>query len=229
MLPASLFFAAWACVVGVPRESAPQKAPHPVQTVLTRLQKTYRAKTFQADFSQVYTDAVLGPKPAESGKLCASGDGRVRFDYAAPHTKQFVFDGNDAYFYEPDAAQVTVIEGFGEGPVAQAMALLWGQGALHKAFSAKACSQDCPAVGQDEQAFTLTPVAQMPGVQRIHLVVDKTRYEVHRTQLIDPLGNKTLYSLENRRLGQAMGKDTFVFAMPEGMSVLRTTLDGPNP
>jgi outer membrane lipoprotein-sorting protein len=64
----------------------------------------------------------------------------------------------------------------------------------------------------------------MAGVERIDLVVDVQRFEVVQTVLTDPLGNQTRYQLSHRVLGQPMNGKAFAFAVPEGVSVLRTRL-----
>ena len=192
--------------------------------LLTRVQKTYRGKSVQADFCQIYTDAVVGQRPAERGTLQASGDGRVRFDYVTPTAKHFVFDGNTAYFFEPEAAQVTIMEQFADGPAARTMALLWGEGALSSTFQSAWCSHKCPSTAAHQRALTLTPLAPMAGVERIDLVVNVKSFEVEATVLTDPLGNQTRYQLTHRLLGKPLGGKPFEFAVPEGVSVLRTRL-----
>jgi outer membrane lipoprotein-sorting protein len=192
--------------------------------LLARVQKTYHHKSVRADFCQTYTDAVVGPRPAERGTLQAAGDGRVRFDYVTPTAKHFVFDGNTAYFFEPEAAQVTVMEQFADSPAARTMAMLWGEGAPQSIFQSAWCSQKCPPTAAHERALILTPLAPMAGVERIDLVVDVQRFEVVQTVLTDPLGNQTRYQLSHRVLGQPMNGKAFAFAVPEGVSVLRTRL-----
>ena len=192
--------------------------------LLRRVQKTYRGKSVQADFCQIYTDAVVGQRPAEQGTLQASGNGRVRFDYVAPTAKHFVFDGNTAFFFEPEAAQVTIMEHFADGPAARTMAILWGEGTLSSTFQSAWCVQNCPATTAHQRALTLTPLAPMAGVERIDLVVDVKNFEVAQTVLTDPLGNQTRYQLAHRVLGKPLEGKRFEFAVPEGVSVLRTRL-----
>ena len=197
--------------------------------VLADLQRTYRGRSFAANFSQTYIDGVLGPRPPERGRLQAAGDGRVRFEYLEPTAKQFVYDGHSAFFFEPEAAQVTVIEQFASGPMATTMGFLWGQGTLSSAFSATLCRHDCPKVGPGEVALVLTPVGPMAGVQRVVLVVQEPAHEVSRTVLTDPLRNHTEYALTKRRLGVPIDEHVFAFVIPQGLSVLRTTPDGALP
>jgi len=199
----------------------PPMAPN---ALLAQVQKTYHGKSVRADFCQTYTDAVVGERPPERGTLQASGDGRVRFDYQQPHTKHFVFDGNTAYFFEPEAAQVTIMEQFADGPAARTMAFLWGEGALSSTFASAWCTQKCPQTAAHERAVSLTPLAPMAGVERIDLVVNVKSFEVEQTVLRDPLGNQTRYQLTHRVLGKPLGQKPFEFVVPEGISVLRTRL-----
>lgn len=228
--PSVIATAAGRPAVAAPSQtSAASKDAASAAQILANLQKTYRGRTFTAQFSQTYTDAILGPKPAEQGRLQAAGDGCVRFDYLEPTAKQFVYDGNSAYFYEPEAAQVTVIERFATGPLATTMGFLWGQGTLSTAFNATLCRKGCPKLGPGEVALVLTPKKAMAGVQRVVLVVQEPAHEVSRTLLTDPLRNETEYALTERRLGAAIAADVFSFVVPPGLSVLRTSPDGAMP
>lgn len=204
--------------------AAPAAKPVSAAQVLGQVRKTYHGKSVQADFTQTYIDSVVGPRPSEAGELKASGDGRVRFEYLAPEHKHFVFDGKDAFFYEPEAAQVTILEQFAAGPAAQTMAFLWGEGALADTFAAQLCAMHCPAHQPYEVALTLTPQRPMAGVQRIDLVIDGRSFEVHETVLTDPLNNRTRYVLDHRTLGAKIDAKTFTFVVPQGVSVLRTQL-----
>ena len=74
--------------------------------------------------------------------LWAKPDGRVRWSYLDPVRKDFVFDGEAAYFYEPENAQVTVFERFQDSPLANAVQFLWGQGDIEATFDVGSGSFD---------------------------------------------------------------------------------------
>lgn len=213
----------WATAAAKPKPPTPQaKAQLTPAAWLQGVQRAYRNKSVQATFEQTYTDAVTGPRATERGTLLASGDGRVRFDYAEPHSKHFVYDGNSAYFYEPEAAQVTVMARFGAEPAAQTMAFLWGDGPLTTAFVSALCRSGCPETTAQEGCLTLTPVQPMPGVERVDLVIDAKSFEMVQTVVTDALGNRTRYLLTARTLGAPVPAERFRFVVPKGVSVLHT-------
>ncbi|MEK7704525.1 MAG: outer membrane lipoprotein carrier protein LolA, partial [Myxococcota bacterium] len=77
------------------------------QSLATDMAAAYkRGGDFSADFTQTYTDKLRGKSRTESGNLWVKADGRVRWSYTKPESKDFVFDGQQAYFYEPENAQV---------------------------------------------------------------------------------------------------------------------------
>lgn len=199
-----------------------QIAPQTPAAWLKGVQQAYHGKSVSATFSQTYTDAITGPRPTETGTLLASGDGRVRFDYAEPHKKHFVFDGNSAYFYEPEAAQVTIMARFGHEPAAQTMAFLWGEGHLTTAFKSALCTSQCPTTDKHQGCLTLTPIEAMAGVERVDLVIDGKSFEMVQTVVTDALGNRTRYALTQRTLGAPIDHKRFEFVVPPGVSVLHT-------
>lgn len=202
-------------------------APTP-QALLAQVQRAYAQQgDFQAQFTQAYVDALSGRSRQERGKMWVKADGRVRFAYQTPEAKDFVFDGNTAYFYEPANAQVTLFEHFADSPMAQAMQFLWGQGALSRLFDVAACPADratapaCPNVEPGEQVVVLRPRQPLPTVEHVALVVDAQGTRVRRSIVYDALHNQTRYTFDDVQFGQAIDAARFTFVIPSGVSVLR--------
>jgi outer membrane lipoprotein-sorting protein len=215
------FAAAWP-----PRLAAAQPTP---QTLLAQVQRAYAdGGDFEARFTQTHLDALSGRSRQESGQMWVKADGRVRFAYRAPEPKDFVFDGNTAYFYEPQNAQVTIFEHFADSPAAQAMQFLWGQGSLTQLFDVATCTpptaevpEVCPEVGPHEQAVQLRPRQQLPTVEHVALVIDTQAHRVRRSVVYDPLHNQTRYAFEELRFVAPLAANRFAFTIPSGVSVLR--------
>ncbi len=192
---------------------------------LAKVQATYKnAGDVTAKFEQAYVDKVRGARKVESGEMWAKKDGKVRWSYQKPVRKDFVFDGKQAYFYEPENSQVTVFDRFQDSPVASAMRFLWGQGDLVKSFTPAACDAKCIA-GGDAVSILLTPKEPIAAVERIQLDTDSASGRVRRSIVVDPLGNRTEYVFKDLDLAAKVADAKFAFSIPAGVSVLHANAD----
>jgi outer membrane lipoprotein-sorting protein len=237
MKPTRLGVRLWAfvcvlvCIPVIGRAAPPAKAGAASLTpdaVLQQVQKAYAKQgDFTAHFAQSYIDKLSGRHRDESGQMWVKADGRVRFAYQKPEPKDFVFDGNQAFFYEPDNAQVTVFEQFADSPIAQAMQFLWGQGQISQLFAASVCppragdKELCPPAAAGELVVQLVPRSPLPTVHHVALVVDAASWRVVRSVVYDPLENQTIYRFDKLSAGEPIAAKTFAFEIPSGVSVLR--------
>jgi chaperone LolA len=195
-------------------------APEPV--ALTKLQAHYsKAGNFSAKFTQTYIDSLRGKKRQERGELWVSQDGRVRWMYEQPARKEFVYDGDAAYFYEPENSQVTVFEHFRQTQLSTAMQFLWGQGDIAKNFTAFPCKLLCDArINKEDSIVELTPKENIPSVSRVALVIS-AKGELEKTVMLDALSNRTEYAFDNFKFNIPVDKQKFIFKVPSGVAVLR--------
>src|SRR5689334_15415492 len=97
----SMFLALSFCLALAPDPSAEPKR------IIERVQATYKAGgDLTASFKQTHVQKLLGKKKVETGHVWAKKDGRVRWTYDQTPSKEFVYDGKQAIFYEPENAQV---------------------------------------------------------------------------------------------------------------------------
>lgn len=191
---------------------------------LRGVQERYDAGgNLSAEFEQVYVDKLRGARKPETGVLWATEDGRVRWSYRKPVRKDFVYDGEKAYFYEPENAQVTVFENFQDTPLWSAMQFLWGQGKLTRVFAVSFCEQDCGEPSAAQAVLQLVPKDPIPNVSRALLLVDKKKRLVRTSIVFDALGNRTEYHFANLSFGKAIADAKFEFEIPDGVSVLRAS------
>lgn len=205
-------------------------APLDPAAVVARVGATYRAGgDMTAQFTQTYTDKLRGKTRVESGQMWVKKDGRVRWSYQQPEHKDFVFDGNVAYFYEPDNAQVTLFEHFKDSPIAQALQFLWGQGEVQKIFTIGPCEKDCPTDLEGKAiAVQLTPKRALPSVNHVVMRIDANAYVVQSSTVVDPLGNKNVYAFSKAQFGAKLDDAKFDFTPPTGVSILRAPdMSGP--
>ena len=199
-------------------------APADVSKLVERVQSTYDSKTdISAGFTQTYVDSLRGSKREETGRLWAKSDGRVRWTYVKPVRKDFVYNGQVAYFYEPESAQVTVFEDFQQSQVSQALRFLWGQGDLRESFEIQACTVECRRASEGETVLVLWTKTPIATVDKILLVVRQSTATVVRSVVLDPLGNETTYMLSDFDKTKVLDERLFDFKIPEGVSVLKAS------
>ena len=197
-------------------------APADLSKLVERVQATYDSKTdISAGFTQTYMDSLRGTKREETGRLWAKSDGRVRWTYVKPVRKDFVYNGQVAYFYEPESAQVTVFEDFQQSQVSQALRFLWGQGDLRESFEIQGCSVECRRAKPGETVLVLWTKTPIATVDKILLVVRESSATVLRSVVLDPLGNETSYVLSDFDKTKVLDERLFDFKVPEGVSVLK--------
>ena len=198
--------------------------PADLSKLVERVQATYDSKTdISASFTQTYMDSLRGSQREESGRLWAKSDGRVRWTYVKPVRKDFVYNGEVAYFYEPESAQVTVFEDFRQSQVSQALRFLWGQGDLRESFEIQACTVECRRAKTGETVLVLWTKTPIATVDKILLVVEKASATVARSVVLDPLGNETTYTLSDFDKTKVLDQRLFDFQIPEGISVLKAS------
>jgi outer membrane lipoprotein carrier protein len=192
-------------------------------SLLQKLQKTYHTQTdMSAQFTQSYTDKLRQKTRQEKGTLWVKSDGRLRWSYRTPVIKDFIYDGQTAYFYEPSSAQVTLFDRFEDSPLSQALRFVWGQGDLSGTFDAGLCEHNCPPKTPGVEVLTLLPKQALPAVERLQLVIDSNNGQVRQSIVFDPIGNVTRYTFEDVRFGQSLPTSKFVFKIPDGVSILHT-------
>jgi outer membrane lipoprotein carrier protein len=98
----ALLLAAAACLAQVIPATDPME-------LLAKVAKGYSAGAADASlFTQIYTPAGFANAKRESGTVWVQAPQRLRFDYTAPETKVFTYDGGEGRFFSPDDKQVTI-------------------------------------------------------------------------------------------------------------------------
>lgn len=195
------------------------------ESLLQQVERSYQqAGHLEASFVQVYEDVALERKQQESGRMWVSQAGQVHWLYEQPERKQFVFDGTNAFFYEPSQQQVTVFDDFSATPLALTLQLLWGKGERKRMFRYQACQADCPEASKTWVGHWLYPKEAMAQVERVCLYTNSETQRITLVVLYDALDNRNSYRFDNIVLGKAMPAEHFVFAMPEHVHLLRAQI-----
>lgn len=199
----------------------------PQARLLSVQKRLFGGGDYSAHFEQSYHDTLRAKVRHEAGTLEVKRDGRLRFVYDAPQDKQFVFDGNTAFFSEPGAGQVTVFPAFANTVAAQSMMVLWGQAPVGELFVASACTERCPTAQEGESVVALTPKNPIPTVRKVALVISLS--EVCRACVYDPLGNVTEYRFSRANHDAKLEPGSFRFEIPKDVSVLYAPSGDPEP
>jgi len=179
----------------------------------------------RADFTQKYEEKLSGQTRLEHGVVWYSGEGRVRWSYLKPQRKEFIFDGKTAYFYEPESAQVTVLDGFAHSQAAHVVAILLGQKNWRGAFALRRCvPKQCSGLQAEGTLLELLPKKNIPGVQRAYLEVDVKQQHIRRVVTEDALGDRMTYALTNVHRVKKLVAERFSFNMPANVNVVRRSV-----
>jgi outer membrane lipoprotein carrier protein len=112
--------------------AADQTAPE----LAAAVQRKYDTiKDFSADFVHKYEGGVLRKTITERGRLLVKKPGKMRWDYSAPETKQFVSDGVKMYSYIPEDKQVIVANVPTDDRAPTPTLFLAGKGSVQRDFT----------------------------------------------------------------------------------------------
>ena len=192
-------------------------------TLLTRMQRVYAKRSLSAQFEQTYVDVVSGPRNSEAGTLCINESGHMRFDYQAPEKKSFVYNGTQAWFIEPAAKQVTLLDHFSGSEAATALSLLCGGGNV-LSLARLADGSHAPPAGlagaPADAVLQFLPVGPKRGFLRLSVAVQPQSCQIESVVLEDGLNNQTIYRLTARLVGASCPADAFAKRWPKEYDVL---------
>jgi outer membrane lipoprotein carrier protein len=168
----------------------------------------------EASFTHRFTAKGFKNSQVESGSVVFGALPAMRWSYAAPEEKLFVFDGTNSWFYVPADKQVTL------GRVTDArkrelpFLLLGDPAARDKYFVVKQQARKGAVV------TTLEPRAKGSMVHAVTVSIDPTTHLIQRIEYADREGNRTSFDFSgyHRRAASAA---TFTFAPPAGVQVIR--------
>jgi len=166
----------------------------------------------EASFTQRFTPKGFKNAQVESGSVVFGPMPKMRWTYAAPEQKVFVFDGSRSWFYVPSDRQVTV------GRIDDArkrelpFLLIGDPDARQRAFVIKE---------QRRGSGTITTFAPRDAAAMIRSVSMTTGADhlIQRIEYTDREGNRTSFDFSGYH-AKAATADTFQFAPPAGVQVV---------
>ncbi len=168
----------------------------------------------EASFTHRFTAKGFKTSQVENGTVVFGTLPQMRWSYSAPEQKLFVFDGTNSWFYVPGDKQVTT------GRVTDArrrelpFLLLGDPVARERVFIVKQQNRGGNVV------TTLQPRDKSSMIRSVIVTVAPSTHLIQRIDYTDRDGNQTSFSFSgyHRRAASA---DTFTFAPPAGVQVIR--------
>jgi len=184
------------------------------------LQKKYDAiKDFSADFSHTYEGGVLRKQITERGHLLVKKPGKMRWDYSAPETKQFVSDGVKMYSYIPQDRQVIVASIPPDEDAPTPTLFLAGKGSVTRDFTPSLV--EAPAgMPAGSRALKLVPRSRQRDYDWLVLVLEPGTLSIRGLLTVDEQGGKSSFSFTNLKENVGLTDKDFAFKIPRGVDVV---------
>ena len=184
------------------------------------LQRKYDGiRDFSADFTHVYEGGVLRKQITERGHLLVKKPGKMRWDYSAPETKQFVSDGVKMYSYIPQDKQVIVATVPPDEEAPTPTLFLAGKANLTRDFTPSLV--DAPAgMPAGSRALKLVPKARQRDYDWLVLVLDPASLAIRGLLTVDAQGGKSSFSFTNLKENIGLADKEFAFKIPRGVDVV---------
>lgn len=168
----------------------------------------------EASFTHRFTAKGFKTSQVESGSVVFGTLPAMRWSYAKPEQKLFVFDGSNSWFYVPADRQVTV------GRVTDArkrelpFLLLGDPAARERHFIVRQKKQKGAII------TTLQPRNANAMIRNVTVTIAPSTNLIRRIEYSDREGNRTSFDFSgyHRRAASA---NTFRFAPPAGVEVIR--------
>ncbi len=180
-------------------------------SILDKLARRYNhLESLVADFTQSFESQALGKGIEEEGVLYVKIPGMMRWDYLNPEKKLAICNGSDTWLYlEEDN---TVIKGRldpSKGNIA-ILSLLSGRADLNEIFQGEVLSE------QEEEEIRVKMWLKQSSDDFDYLImtIGRKRSLIAQIEIIDPIGNKMIYSFRNLRENVPVDSQLFYFSVP---------------
>ena len=202
-----------------PDAEQPNAATPTAQDAAKRIQQFYaQTKDYQAKFTQTYHDLAAGSKKVNHGTVYFKKPGKMRWDYmktGGTPDKLYVSDGSSFWVYEYDFKQVFK-QCLKDSQLPTSLSFLMGEGDLLKEFDIEHTKASTAAKPQ----LKLTPKEPTPNYKELRFTLDPQTYQVIRTEIYDPYGNKNEIEFQKVQVNKNLPDKGFDFKVPKGARVL---------
>jgi outer membrane lipoprotein carrier protein len=168
---------------------------------------------YEAKFTQSFTAKGFKTPQVESGTVLFGTLPMMRWTYARPDEKLFVFDGRKSWFYVPADRQVTVANIDDSRKRELPFLLIGDPAARDKAFVVREQMQRGAAV------VALKPRDSSGMIRTATLTVDAGTHLLRSIEYTDREGNRTRFDFSGYHRASA-GAGAFQFTPPAGVQVV---------
>jgi outer membrane lipoprotein carrier protein len=201
------------------KRAAPSEADRCRDRAVAAVQSHYEGvRDVSARFEQSTHAARLGTTPSapasSRGRVTLAKPGKMRWSYEEPEPSLVVSDGKTVWIFDPafrEVQKLPAAEGFLTGAAAQ---FLLGAGDMRRDFKVVAISCDAKSA-----ELELTP-RQPATYEKIMLGIDPASGDVHRTRIVDLLGNVVAVEFLEQRFNLNPDDGEFHFQVPDGVKVI---------
>jgi len=171
-----------------------------------------------ARFEQTTHAARLGASPsapaASRGRVTLAKPGKMRWNYEDPEPSLVVSDGKTVWIFDPafgEVQKMPAAEGFLTGAAAQ---FLLGAGDMRRDFNVS-------TVSCSDAAAELELIPRQPATyEKVFLGIEPGTGTVHRTRIVDLLGNVVSVEFREQRFNLNPPDSEFRFQAPDGVKVI---------
>ena len=168
----------------------------------------------EANFTHRFTAKGFKNSQVENGSVVFGRLPKMRWSYASPEKKTFVFDGDRSWFYVPAEKQVTVAA-IDERRRSELPFLVLGDAsARERLFIVK------EQRGRKGVVTTLQPRSTNAQIRTVTIVTNPSTHLIESVEYADRGGNRTSFSFSGYHPAR-VSADTFTFTPPAGVQSVR--------
>lgn len=194
---------------GLPAAAAPDAS-----SVLRKAVARYAdGAAHAASFTQAYTPAGFTTARRESGTVWIQAPQRLRFDYAAPQSTVYTYDGGEGRFFSPEDRQLTVRRLTPDERARLPLVFLTDPAELADAYAISA------EEAGDRSRLLLTPKAARPDLSWLRLAVGSDG-TVSELSYEDGSGNRTTFQFASWRREKTRPASDYRIAGPPGTRIV---------
>ncbi|MGQ9896429.1 MAG: LolA family protein [Acidobacteriota bacterium] len=181
------------------------------------LRRYSRLNTLTATFTQIHQGRQT---IREQGTLALQRQGRMRWDYTAPQSKQFLCDGKHTYFYSAARQRYTVEPVRASRDPRTPFLFLLGDRRAARLFSQVELAAT-PPIRPGYVVLRLTPQERIALVTAVLVECHPTTFELARISLLSATGEQEDFLLSDIVENPSLPNGFFTFTPPAGAQ--RTT------
>jgi outer membrane lipoprotein carrier protein len=168
----------------------------------------------EAAFTHSFTPKGFKNAQVESGSVIFGKLPSMRWTYAKPEAKTFVFDGSRSWFYVPADKQVTIADIDDQKKRELPFLLVGDPAARDKYFVVR------EKMSGGSVVTTLQPREATSLVRDVAITSNASTHRIDSIAYSDRDGNRTVFTFSGYHPAR-VSADTFTFAAPAGVQVVR--------